>query len=1659
MGIKSPSCYNFSQKFLKMLRACALLTALQAMLRLLFLRFFLCCVPAIFPLLAQDDTAPIMLDAERLADCVRRRDAPDKIAETIARRLPMLVLSAHREAIVDALSQMYAQPRNVQEDFLPFFSSIAVAVAQRISSLQLQHMLETYQEAMRNDPISDTRTLMAAINTFFVERALHTSNFHQWTYEGGTYDFAYSLVDNRQRPPDFFAEDNSPSSGVPVLQLRNITLHFSGKNEHMTLPDITGDYDLVRGLLYGLQCGLPWPVPLPYTWQPLVRLEKYTLNTFRNIIESYQATMYLPEVMPTEETGYFRLQVDVEEGIVPSFFSYGGDIKSHVGYEGVAYIGGISLENDLLQGRSYHDEEGRLTILGNKGHKVVMTGTSFSFPEEKITGERVMATMYHTGGYIDRGSLRLRYSAKDRKILLIRDKDHYPDMPFYASFFDVYFTADLITWLLEEDEVHLSLLSGRGSSSVHFQSGKYFSADEFRRLRGAYAFHPLTTIAHYAENTGKTAFTAAELAARYNLEIRQVVGVLEYLHEHRFVRYNVKNEEVEEISERFWHYLAAKKAQKDYDNLVIQSYTDHPYNATLDTASNTMKVRGVERIHLGAPRDNIYVEPKKGEILMRAQRDFSFDGKVVTRALGYEGANFNFDYDQHTLMLNEVDVLAIGESKLTQSGSVIGGEEVIGEFTETSGKLTIGDWWNASGERRSAKYPAYDSKMPSTLYFDDPNILGGVYDRRFKFVAPEFNVDSINSQDFSNIGFMGTFYGANVLAPIREEIRIMPDRTLGLSHDIPKEGYAMYGNSTSRGFGHLSLDKGGIQLQGNLHHYTTAVYGDSFVVYPEKVKGLAKIVMIEAADYEGGSHYPNATLHDVNMLWLPQQDDMLFTSGDFPMLLYGQVGELYGTLNVKKEGLFAHGTFTMNGGQCVAKFLSFRQGDYTGRRSDFSILTEQEDKPALLAKDVHFTYRVAEAKGYIRSEGRQDTSLSFPYAQMETSIGEAVWDDKNRQVVMKKPADELVEDTHFYFTKEEKEGLSFNGEQAIYDMGTYALQIYGVPHIAVADAHIVPKDHEVVVLEDSYIVPFEDAVLYLDAISRCHTLVQADIEVISHNEFRGEALYEYKTKANTYYINFSQFLFEEVPLTDEEKAMAGALSFDAGMDDDFNKTAVSPRLITLANAYIDEDMAFKPNEGFYFKGQAELRSNRPQLAFRGYLKPAFKNRTANRWIVYEQHSPVEEIAILFDEATFQPLEDTSSLVETTFGHQGTEWSASFTDEPAEETAEGGEALIAGIFYDVSATDMYVSFLEDKRSPSDRAVFIPSGLLTYDKELDAFMIRDESRRLGDLAGRSFVFYEEENTVHFEGPCWMGDETKLFYINAFCVGSAHLDSHAYSAAVLLFYEVDMGLKVIEQLASHVAERAKGGVLLPAYDFGDESFPILLANYGGEEVMRRYEEEGLVENTPLHQFLPGITEGMLLSSLRLVWNPTYGIWHNDGSIGLVNIADRSINALVDGYLEIALPNNEQGGGMKVLFIFSEQDWYYFSHVAGENRFLSGDYSINSLVDDRARRTVLSTQEEVETFLGDIASTYAGNPLVVLAFPKAIKVREGEDEALWTSEEGSVHAEEEAEKVTQEEVSNDEYDEYDEYDDPWGSAPPAEETLPQAPTEEEAENIWGDF
>ncbi|MGC3948084.1 MAG: hypothetical protein QM762_26845 [Chryseolinea sp.] len=145
---------------------------------------------------------------------------------------------------------------------------------------------------------------------------------------------------------------------------------------------------------------------------------------------------------------------------------------------------------------------------------------------------------------------------------------------------------------------------------------------------------------------------------------------------------------------------------------------------------------------------NVRIQPDSGIIKLLKNRDFEFDGTINAGNFEISGKGFHMNYDSFLIKLSLIDSInfyvtetnAAGQStKRKVNNSMVPSDSAAvsadGLKAGQSGMLYIAKANNKSGKAKSGQFPRLDASSGGVIYFDRPEVLGGVYDRSIYFKA------------------------------------------------------------------------------------------------------------------------------------------------------------------------------------------------------------------------------------------------------------------------------------------------------------------------------------------------------------------------------------------------------------------------------------------------------------------------------------------------------------------------------------------------------------------------------------------------------------------------------------------------------------------------------------------------------------------------------------------------------------------------------------------------------------------------------------------------------------------------------------------------------------------------------------------------------------
>ena len=1395
-----------------------------------------------------------------------------------------------------------------------------------------------------------------------------------WSNQGGDVwgavdetDFGFLADPDKKKPEQFVrqtfelekldlvaqyqANDILPLVGGAVIELENMEFKVATPFDTIRIKNVEGTLILKSGVFVGKTGVVDWPDDIRGTDGVLVNLNQFSFNIKNPTFSSSRAQMVYPQLFQDSLAGAFVFHSPIRkkrtEKYYPKFTSLYSKKELDFGNEQIEYVGGFGLWGNKKVGTSISKEPSVLKVKSDNERSFKTRSGMYYFEDSIINSDLAELFLYHDRDSIYHPAIRINYDAGKSQLNVYKDKGGFKHTYYYSSFFKMEFKADMIEWDMNSDSLDISIMNGSTMIPAVFESEDYFNPIRFAKLSGLFGFHPVTMVVNYARKINQWDYNIMELVTTYKIPKESVFSAVIFLQQNGYVTYDKETGNIHVLRKAF-HYVMSNFKQKDFDNFLVSSVSPNEPNASLNFATKEMNVRGVKRVYI-TPDQEVYLEPDSMVLTLIEDKGMKFNGMVNAEGFQYKGKEFVFDYNQYLIDMRVIDSIRIQVKKKEDKER----EPLHQHLETTSGTLYINNPKNKAGLKKFVQYPYFVSDSEAIVYFDGKDILGGNYDRSVYFIVPPFKSDTVGQEDIDALGFEGTFYSGGILPPIKQTLKIMPDRALGFHHTIPPSGYNLYEGEGVL-YDSMRVDAGGIQGMGRMTYRTAEVNSEHYVFYMDSVKAEGQKGLIKEGIMDGAS-YPEAQLIDFRMLWLPMKDSMYIENRKEPFKFYNSTASLDGKANITAKGVYGSGEMISRGSRSVSNEFHFEKDQYSGRHAEFEILTDNPEKPAMAGADIKLEFDLTKNEASVQPEVAGVAAISFPYSQMKTSISKATWYLDSNRVYMKKPQEVDIKYSYFYTTRPDLDSLSFNATGAFYDMDAFELNIYGIPYIEVADAKLIPNSHETTILENSVLLPFKNVDLEMDTLNGYHKLHEGNITIISRKKFEGDAVYRLTNSAGDEYdIKMRDFAVRIV-----ENA-SGRLDS-----------------MTTAHGYIGEEMNVEASPGFYYKGEVELRAANEKLAKDGFITPDFKSMgRSDYWIEYAVLNDTANVLLKIDNAK----------------------------------TETGQNVTAGLLIDQYTGELYMSYLQSKRNEEDKYFFKAQGQLSFSEKNGEFIIEDSLKHFHHhYDGKSFIYNDRNGKLTFEGPVGFVKNTDRFKINSSIVGYAVPETNTYLLNAMMLFDFKVNPKLMDMMYKDIeGELDKVGA--KTANRNDADLIRNIAQLTNNELAKGYEKRLLKDYSPLYKLSHNLEKTIALTNVELKWSKDHKAWYSTAKIGLSHIFDNDINALLDGFMEIKKGDDGEDV-VNLLLQVSAGAWYYLSFDQGRLLIFSSNGDFNQMIVDNSKASkvgfgeytlVLGDEFEVLGFVDEFRLKYWGiSSQYNLEFPDDIQLEDTSE--IKTIEEGN--------------------------------------------------------
>lgn len=1489
-----------------------------------------------------------------------------------------------------------------------YFGAIANAVSiEKADAAHMGAFLTVAGKVIENESPSNIQNFFAISRTFFQFHALHYEKpFRLYAIDDDyTFDYVaptptFDVYDTASMAPvdettpvetteDSYADDTDPYADQaydtaaayseapplwmnpppqpvlegPVLKFNRVTLNFVTKFDSVFLKNTKGSLSLRNKIFVGEEGSFDWSAAHLPPDSVSANMTVYNFNASRAELKADLVKLNYTGRTPGYIPGTFEFKSETRKDSVPSSFprfkSYQSALAIQgVGDESVKYTGGFGLIGRKVTSTSVSGEPATIEISHNGERKFKARSAEFLFTDSTIISSNSKIAIYQGYDSITHPGVRMRYKFGDdslKQISIRKERGPLKNTPYSSTYFSVDFSTDVINWNLFSDSLNLLTDGARHTVPMVIESQDFFNSDDYRLLKGeGFSFHALSLVANYCLKKRVREFYSGDLVQFSGKEVRDIKAAIQFLESKGMLTYDAKTDVVN-VKEKAILIFKANKGESDYDNLKIHSVIDSTANASLNFAKGTLVVRGVREFKVSDSL-NVRITPDSSIITLLQNRDIQFDGTINAGNFEISGKGFMLKYDSFYISLSHIDSInffvtetnAKGQSvRRKVNNNMVGTDSTAAaagglmNATQESGILYISKAGNKSGTTQLASgkkvstFPKLDASGGGVIYFDRREVLSGAYDRSMFFVVPPFNLDSLNDADPAAINFDGTFISSGMFPSFKEKLHTQPDKSLGFEHLIPSSGYQLYGGDGNM-HGALSMNNRGLRGAGRIDFLAASVYSYDFLFYPDSVITRGQRVKIKESNFNG-VNFPQASFPDYEMKWLPKQDQMRIKSLKESFNFYDSTAQMRGTVTISKEGVAGAGKLETRGSELISRNMIFSSDDFSARHSRFKVKTDDPNKPLLNGVDVRVKFNLEQNYADISPEVAGVAAIDFPYAQFKTSIPEMRWDLTAQKITMNKDPDVPIEDSYFYTTRKELDSLHFNAESAEYDLKTQQLKVRGIPYITVADARITPENNEVLILENAKIGTLKNTTIILDTLNAYHRLTEGVVDIISRKEFTGYATYQYVNfLKDTFAIKMTDFHLEPIQEIQQTKRSSRASK----------RTSVATHQ-TVGTGAVDEKEKLVLGAGMFYKGDMVMYATRPALQLKGSVKLDIKNlKNYNTWIQYEQTGEETEVLIDFENSV----------------------------------TEDGRRVHAGLHFDTN-NELYITFINDKKSEDDEDFFKPSGFLHYDTASREFKIENLEKAAGNsLSGKVFAYKDATLDVRFEGPISLFSGVKDFNITATAIGQGNMQTNDIRMNNLLVIDTNVPVQAFDIMAKQIQDVIKNEGAEEG--LGDQTELLYkIADIVGERVAKDYEQRSLQNYVSLGTLAP-LAKPLVFSNVNLKWSQKQKAFYSEGTLGISNIGRNDINGAFEGFMEVR--KNEDGAPVFHVFIkASPEAWYYFGYEDNRLMVYSSNDELNGVISKKSNAGkvkigevafIPGSEDETLTFINRFRKVYYG-------------------------------------------------------------------------------------
>ena len=1261
----------------------------------------------------------------------------------------------------------------------------------------------------------------------------------------------------------------------PILKYNNVKIKCIAKNDSAIIFNTSGTFNMLTSKWIGTNGKVTWRRAglgenSVYATLKDYKIDMRTAGYKADSVTFINKTYYEKPLFGVLEEKCVA-DVNPETASYPAFDSYDKLIAIKEIYPGVDYQGGFTMKGSRFLGSGNKEQDAILYIYRKDSVFLTCRSKIYVFKKDMAVGRNTSVSFKLTNDSVFHPGLLFKYNVRTREVTLIRDNDpqSMSPSPYFNTFHKLDMDFEQLTWPIDKNEIKMGTLKGSIINKAYFESANYFRESRYNEIQLSDEVHPLVLLRRYSDKMGKQlSFNVdgfADFMVRDITQVRQMCLTLSYK---GFIEYNIETGNIK-LKQRLFDYLKARVGKIDYD--VINFESEHDMvgleNASLNINTFDLKLYGVAKIQV-SDSQNVAIYPRGRQLSVKRNRNFIYDGIIDAGLFSFFGQDLSFDYENFKIDMKNVDSLKIkvksfyadeyGQKNMVDIQNVI--ENITGD-------LLIDDPHNKSSVKKFPKYPIFNSKQPSFVYYDYARTQQGVYGRdRFYFAIDPYTIDSLNSFTTEALFFDGEFVSAGIFENIREKLMVQKDYSLGFTRATGPSGYPVYGGKGTF-IDTMNLSNRGLLGRGTLNYLNTTTKSREFIFLPDSMNCLATTYEIRKQTKEsGGTEYPQVNAQNVEAHWDPYKDKFSIKQVDSAIVMYDGQAKLMGGTSFTPKGLNGWGEFTFGTGRLTSNNFNFLEHETKADTSKFDVMViGKKNEFAFKTKNVSAYVNFNDKKATFKSNDKM-TVVQFPQNKYICYLNRFTWDMVTEQMDLgggnTDTANGKNPGSKFISVHPKQDTLNFIAPIAKYDLKKYVINCKNVKLINVADATVYPGEEGKITIQPNAVMEtLKDAVIIANTKTKYHKIYNATIDIAGRLKYTGTGKYDYINETKK-----------------KQTILLNMIKVDSGYQ-------------TVATGVITPQDSFTLNPEFKYQGKVRLFAPNPYLHFDGSTIIAHECDTMKRyWFKFEADINPNDMYIPID----TNLKDISN-----------------------------NKLYNGIYMTKDSIHIYSAFIAKRKNFNDRPLITASGYLHYDKTQKRYEIGSKEKIIDKTEPGNYLwFHRKYCQLYGEGNIDLGVD--LGQVKVKTVGSImhNIPMNKITLDPVLFIDFffpDNLLKLMADTINNYKNLTPVNLNRPIYNL---AMSTVLGKPRTKELNTEIQLYGSVKGVP-DQFVHTMT----ISQVDMVWNPNTRSYKSVGKIGIGNILDKQVNKQVNGYIEIT--RRKSGDQITICLEITKNTWFYFGYT----------------------------------------------------------------------------------------------------------------------------------